>query len=63
MSTFSNPGAQTIGPGAQQFLLGAVRKIIWNVVTWPHDHISHVVIIKAYQSIGGIKYGLYTFST
>ena len=45
---FSRPEAQVIGPGAQQFLVGTVRKISLDTVTRWHYLINLVAIMKTY---------------
>ena len=54
VSKFLNPGAQRIGAGAQQFLVGAVREISLNTVTRWHYHTNLVAIKKTYQLICGM---------
>ena len=50
VSKFSSAGEQTIGPGAQQFLMGTVQKISLNIVTWWHYYILFIFLGLIFKS-------------
>ena len=45
---FTGPGAQTISPEAQQYLVGTLQKISLNIFTRRHYHISFIALMETY---------------